>query len=138
MAGVGTTPALVTVAPSPDAPCASSASSHAPDSRVSRPISIRTGRSPPCPALAKAERTSAAPRRRAVGGSSGYRPAVPRTPSVPKSRGTSWLTPAGPLFISISATVDSHLHRLRFDAYDACVTEHVDVNRERVFTGAET
>ena len=34
-------------------------------------------------------RTSAAPIRRTVGGSSGYAPAVPRIPSVPKSRGIS-------------------------------------------------
>ena len=40
-AGVGTTPALVTDAPSPHAPCASSASIQAPDSRVSRPTSSR-------------------------------------------------------------------------------------------------
>ncbi len=36
-AGVGTTPTLVTDAPSPQAPCASSASIQSPDSRVSRP-----------------------------------------------------------------------------------------------------
>src|ERR1700722_13985824 len=39
MAGVGTTPALVTAAPSLDAPCANAASIHPPDSRVSRPTS---------------------------------------------------------------------------------------------------
>jgi hypothetical protein len=82
MAGVGMTPALVTVAPADPAPLASSRSIHSPDSRVSRPTIIWSGAS-----ATRIARTSAAPRRATVCRSSGYSPARPRTPSVPKSCG---------------------------------------------------
>ena len=59
-------------------PNASSRSIQAPDSRVSRPERKRAGDARP--------RASAPPRRRMVGRSSGYSPAFPRTPSVPKRR----------------------------------------------------
>src|SRR5262249_55500244 len=65
-AGVGTTPVLTTTAPSPEAPCASSASIQTPDSRVSRPTSNR-GNS----LVGGSGRTTAAPRGRTVVGSSG-------------------------------------------------------------------
>src|SRR5262245_6962373 len=131
-------PALVTSAPSPDAPWASSASIQSPHSRVSRPIRSWTRRSAACPAeasakadpaeasakadpaeaLAKAERTSAAPRRRTVGGSSGYSPAWPRTPSVPNSR------------VRLFATADPHLDGRRFNARDTGVGRRVGVHGE--------
>src|SRR5207342_2898751 len=79
-AGVGTTPTLVTDAPSPQAPCASSASIQPPDSRVSRPTR-NCGDSVPCGSA----RTSAAPSRLTVAESSGGSPALPRTPSVPNN-----------------------------------------------------
>ena len=81
-AGVGTTPALVTSAPLAARRARARASIQSPDSRVSRPTSTRGD----C-RLRGSARTSAAPSRRTVGGSSGYLPAVPRTPSVPNSRG---------------------------------------------------
>ena len=58
--GVGMTPALTTSAPHARAPCASSRSSHTPDSRVSRPMSTRGA------ARRGSARTSAAPMRRTV------------------------------------------------------------------------
>jgi hypothetical protein len=68
MAGVGITPALVTVAPSEPAPRASSSSIHVPDSRVSRPTTKRSGRSPSaCRIDGRIARTSAAPSRATVG-----------------------------------------------------------------------
>src|SRR5882672_2916854 len=82
MAGVGMIPAPVSDPPWLLMPKASSRSIHAPDSRVSRPERNRVGW--PCPSA----RASAPPRRRTVGGSSGYAPALPRTPSVPNSRAT--------------------------------------------------
>src|SRR3954464_723964 len=103
-AGVGTTPALVTTAPSPVAPYASSASIHSPDSRVSRPTNTRGE-----PVRCGNARTSAAPSRRIVWRSSGYRPAVPRTPSVPNRRG---------LEESVSGTGNPHLDSWRVDPGD--------------------
>ena len=67
-------------------PRASSRSIHSPDSRVSRPATKRTGTAG---LSCRRARTSAAPSRRTVGGSSGYSPALPRTPSVPNSRATT-------------------------------------------------
>ena len=67
-------------------PRASSRSIHSPDSRVSRPATKRTGTAG---LSCRRARTSAAPSRRTVGGSSGYSPALPRTPSVPNSRANS-------------------------------------------------
>src|SRR5437762_8449000 len=124
MAGVGTTPALVTVAPSPDAPCASSASIQTPDSRVSRPTSSRGASAPDGSA-----RTKAAPSRRTVGGSSGWRPAIPRTPSVPKRRG---------IVESVFATGDSYLDDRRLDVRDTGVARRLGANRQRVVAGTET
>src|SRR5687767_9369004 len=68
------------VPPSDLTPRASSRSIHSPDSLVSRPT---TKRRLDAEAI---DRTSAAPSRATVSWSSGYSPAVPRTPSVPKSR----------------------------------------------------
>src|SRR5581483_1563009 len=128
-AGVGTTPALVTTAPSPDAPCASSASIHVPDSRVSRPTRKRSaGRAAGGCGPAASARTSAAPSRRTVGGSSGYCPATPRTPSVPNNFG----------IVSLLATADAHLHGCGIDLRDAGILAGIDVHVERVLPGAET
>src|SRR3954454_1439628 len=104
----------MTLAPSPDAPCASSASIHDPDSRVSRPTRIR-GDAVPCGSA----RTTAAPSRRTVGGSRGYCPAFARTPSVPNSR-------------SVFDTGDSHLYGRGLDARDAGALRSVRVDGEHV------
>src|SRR5215470_11561624 len=115
--GVGTTPALVTCAPSPAAPCASSASIQAPDSRVSRPTRI-LGDDEPCGSA----RTTAAPSRRTVDGSSGNSPAFPRTPSVPNNRVTV------DVFWSVFDTADSHLHHGRLDTRHAGMIRRVGVD----------
>src|SRR4029079_342552 len=108
--------ALVTMAPSPTAPAASSASIQSPDSRVSRPTRKRGDA-----VSFGSARTSAAPSRRTVDGSSGYWPATPRTPSVPNSRGTA---------DSVLVTKDPHLHRGRFDMGDAGVSRRFSDHRE--------
>jgi hypothetical protein len=79
-AGVGMTPAETSEPPAALMPRPSSRSIHGPDSRVSRPRMNRA-REP-----AGRARTSAAPRRAIVGGSSGRCPAAPRIPSVPNRR----------------------------------------------------
>jgi hypothetical protein len=66
IAGVGSTPALVIVAPCEQTPRASARSSQTPDSRVSRPTMSRSARA--CSGIA---RTSAAPSRSTVRSSSG-------------------------------------------------------------------
>src|SRR6185295_12866201 len=114
------TPALVTAAPSPVAPCASSASIHEPDSRVSRPTRIR-GDCVPCGRA----RTTAAPSRRTVAWSRGWWPARPRTPSVPNSR-------------SVFDTGNPHLHGRGFDARDARALLRVDADGEHVFAFAQS
>src|SRR5688572_24956475 len=81
-AGVGMTPPLVRCPPAEPIPRASSRSIHSPDSRVSRPTMNRTS---PAGRWWERVRTSAAPSRATVSCSSGYSPALPRTPSVPKS-----------------------------------------------------
>ena len=87
IAGVGMMPAPVNDASSLLMPNASSRSIHAPDSRVSRPDKKRGRPSPLARAESRASaRASAAPSRRTVGGSRGYVPALPRTPSVPNRR----------------------------------------------------
>src|SRR3954447_8566303 len=131
MAGVGTTPALVTTAPSPVAPCASSASIHPPDSRVSRPTSSR-GAAPaaPAPLVCGNARTSEAPSRRTVGGSNGYLPAAPRTPSVPNNRGGG--------IRSVFCTGDADLDRCRIDMSHAGLIRGGGVHREHVVARPET
>src|SRR5476649_284606 len=114
-------PALVTVAPSPAAPCASSASIHEPDSRVSRPTSSR-GDAMPCGSA----RTTAAPSRRTVGGSRGNWPALLRTPSVPKRRG------ADVVVSSVFDTGDPHLYGGWLDTRDAGALGGVGMDREFV------
>src|SRR4051812_23350369 len=113
IAGVGTTPALVTSPPWLTTPCASDASIQAPDSRVSRPTSNfaalrRSG----------SARTSAAPSRAIVIGSSGYVPATPRTPSVPNRRGASTLASLVS-FGSVFGTGNPYLNVGRLDVRDA-------------------
>src|SRR5581483_11911066 len=76
---------------------------------------------------AASARTSAAPSRRTVGGSSGYCPATPRTPSVPKSFGIG----------SLLATADAHLHGRRIDFCHAGLLLDVDVHVQRVLSRAE-
>src|SRR5262245_61062229 len=77
---------------------------------------------------ANAERTSAAPSRRTVGGSSGYCPALPRTPSVPNNRGAA----------SIFATGDAHLYGRWLDARHSQVGCRSGADVERiVLTGPE-
>ena len=70
VAGVGITPALVIAAPSAWTPRPSSRSIQSPDSRVSRPMMNRSGRSAspaaPSPVEGRIARTSAAPRRATV------------------------------------------------------------------------
>ncbi len=130
MAGVGTTPALVTTAPSPEAPCASSASIHPPDSRVSRPTSSR-GAAPAAlsPLVCGSARTSEAPSRRTVGGSRGYCPAAPRTPSVPNNRGGG--------IRSVFGTGDADLDRCRIDMGHASLIRGGGVHGEHVVAGPE-
>src|SRR5262249_33873741 len=112
---------LVMSAPSPAAPYASSASIQSPDSRVSRPTS-RCG-----VALARGSaRTSAAPSRRTVARSSGYSPATPRTPSVPKSLG-----------IVLFATGDPDLYGRRLDVRDARVAPGVGFHGQLILTRAQ-
>src|SRR5882724_3159749 len=118
IAGVGTTPALVTAAPSPHAPCASSASIHPPDSRVSRPTR-NWGDAVPCGSA----RTNAAPRRRTAGGSSGGVPASPRMPSVPNNL--------------LFATGHPYLDRVGRDARHAGIARRVGVDGQRVLAGTE-
>src|SRR5687768_646716 len=92
-------PALVSVPPWLAMPNASSRSIHDPDSRVSRPARKRTAAGPVAPVpvtAADSARVSAAPMRRIVGMSSGYSPAVPRTPSVPNNRPMDLLGNADP------------------------------------------
>src|SRR5206468_9858418 len=108
-------------------PCASSASIHVPDSRVSRPIRIcKRVAVPGRTAPPLSARTSAAPRRRTVGGSSGYAPAVPRTPSVPNRRGT------------LFDTGNAHLHSRRIDMRHARFVRRVGAYGQRILTGPET
>src|SRR5947209_4531396 len=126
-AGVGTTPALVTRAPSLAAPCASSDSIHPPDSRVSRPTRIRIAI-----VVGGSARTTAAPRRRTVDRSSGNWPALPRTPSVPNRRG------AVNLFWSVFDTGDLDLHHRRLDARDTSMIGGLRANDERVLAFAQT
>ena len=122
-AGVGTTPAVATSAPSLAAPWASSASIQSPDSRVSRPMSSLGG-------LTRRgnTRTSAPPRRRTVDRSSGATPATPRTPSVPNKRGT---------VKSVSGTGDTHLDSVGYDAGNRGVGRRINVDGEEILAGAE-
>src|SRR5688500_14279739 len=133
MAGVGMIPALVKLPPSLIMPAASSRSIHSPDSRMSRPARKRTrlvawpeAASPPgrfAPYGASA-RVSAAPSRRIVGMSSGYWPALPRTPSVPNSRP-----------ITLLFNRDPHVRRLDFD--DAHTGGRDDFHRQLERAGAK-
>src|ERR1041384_2342820 len=79
--GVVSTPALRTVAPAATAPRANTHSIQGPDSRVSRPITMRGGRSS---SRVRFE-TSDLPMIAIVFSSSGYSPATARMPSVPNS-----------------------------------------------------
>src|SRR5215813_2681646 len=94
-----------------------------PDSRVSRPISSR-GDSVPCGSA----RTSAAPSRQTVGGSKGWTPATPRTPSVPNNRGT---------LASLFATRNPHVNHGRLDVRDAGVARRIRVDGQLVLADAE-
>src|SRR5918996_3402359 len=119
MAGVGITPALVSVPPSLVMPAASSRSIQAPDSRVSRPARKRT-----LPEPDRSARVSAAPSRRIVGMSRGYWPALPRTPSVPNSRAMVLLFDA-----------DAHVRRLDLDNADT--RRRDDAHRQLKLAGAK-
>ena len=68
--------------------------------------------------------------RRTVGGSRGYRPAVPRTPSVPNKRGAD----EG----SVLPTADSHLYCGRFDVRYAGLGSIVHANVQEVFADAKS
>src|SRR5690242_13937565 len=78
MAGVGTTPALAVSTPVSRSPQTSSSAIHPLDSRVSCPMTTRRG-------PAGRWSPSARPTAYTVFLSSGYSPATPRMPSVPKS-----------------------------------------------------
>src|SRR5262249_35569421 len=109
---------------------ASSASIHAPDSRVSRPTRIFIGGLAPVlvEAPANAERTSAAPSRRTRGGSSGECPALPRTAAGPDNPGAA----------SILATGDWDLYGRWLDARHSQVGCRSGADVERiVLTGPE-
>src|SRR5262245_4266750 len=129
IAGVGTTPALVTSAPSPAAPYANSSPIQTADSRVSLPSSI-CGRfaSAGAPRLCDIARTSAAPRRRTVGRSSGYDPATPRTPSVPNSLG----------MVGLFGTGNPNLNGRRLDTRDTGVACGVRVHGQLILPDTET
>ena len=80
-AGVGTTPAKRTSAPAARSPPARAATIPGEETRVSQPT---TTVSVPVRPLSRSETARAAPIRETVAGSSGYSPALPRIPSVPK------------------------------------------------------
>ena len=82
-AGVGTTPGLVRSRPGPRRRGPARAQSTPPTRACRGPARNRTGTAG---SSCRSARTSAAPSRRTVGESSGYSPALPRTPSVPNSR----------------------------------------------------
>src|SRR5437764_2762679 len=122
VAGVGITPADVMAAPSACTPRPSSRSIHSPDSRVSRPMMNRRGPERSSDE-ARSARTSAAPSRAIVSWSRGYSPALPRTPSVPKSR-------------CILLDCDQNDGRIDGDDTEACCRIHL--NPKIVPAGSQT
>src|SRR5688572_12679838 len=133
MAGVGMIPALIRVPPWLLTPNASSRSIQPPDSRVSRPARNRTGSSP-----CRSARARAPPIRRTVAGSSGYSPALPRTPSVPNNRAITLLTSEEVHFSRDPTALpdpDSHFHRLH--VRQAYSRRHHHAYRELVVSGPQ-
>src|SRR5688572_12656207 len=111
-------------------PYASSRSIQDPDSRVSRPAKNLTAEalSPGRPwrpsSRCRNARTSAPPMRRTVGTSSGYSPALPRTPSVPNNRA-----------IVLLPNPDSNFHG--FHAPDADARRQSDAHGNLILTGLQ-